>query len=625
MRKRSHWRWSEERSRRQFQVRLWWLSGALAVMISLVGWRVVDLQVVRGAELATRAERQHERLIPIEAERGTIFDRKGRILAMNSESPSIFAVPTAIENPKTISRRLAKTLGLKNADLVRRLSSDREFVWVKRHVTPAAAEAALKQGGEGVAIVSESRRFYPKRSLMGHLIGFAGLDNQGLEGLELSYDRLLRGERGWLMVERDATGRIVIPKGPWPRHPSRGKDLQLTVDEVIQYTVERALDVALRETRAARAMAIMMEPNTGAILAMAVRPEFNPNHVADLEAGQWKNRVITDLYEPGSTVKPLVLAGAIEDGVVDLQELIDCEEGTMMVTARTRLRDHLPHGLLTPPEIIQVSSNIGAAKIGMRLGADRLHDWFSIFGLGRSTGIDLAGEVGGLLRPVSEWSGLSLTSLSIGQEMAITPLQLTVAYAALANGGWLVRPHLVDVVIEPDGTRLGPVTVGPITRIISSETAEKVRDILTLVIQPEGTGASAAIDGFRVAGKTGTAQKINPSTGRYDPALTVGSFIGFVPAETPAFVLLVVIDEPEGRGWGSVVAAPVFQKIASETLHYLGVMPQSAPEPSESAPVHVARSRSPRRALDRIEQDQPRRDGPAIGGDVGRIASDDHA
>jgi len=573
VKKRTQWRCNEEQATRRFRRRLAAVGVLMGGMAAVIGWRLVDLQVVHAAQLAKRAERQQERLVPMEGERGTIYDRQGRVLAMNSEMPSIFAVPNAIEEPKVLGAELAAVLGRPKAELVKRLSTDRAFVWLDRQVSPARARQALAVGGEGIGVIPESHRFYPKRSLMAHLIGFTGLDNEGLEGIELRYDPVLRGERGWRLVERDAAGRVVLSKGSGA--PKRGDDLRLTVDEVIQYETEQVLDSVIQETQASSAIAIMMEPSTGAILAMAVRPEFNPNRLAGLDAGQWRNRSITDLYEPGSTMKPVMLAGAFEEKAIKPDDLIDCEQGRMMV-ANKPLHDHEPFGLLTPGEIIQHSSNIGAAKIGMRLGAERLHNWLTTFGFGRPTGIDLKGEASGLLRPVSQWSGRSVASHAIGQEVGVTPLQLVTAYAALANGGWLVRPHLVEAVISPDGTSQ-PELYPPRRRVISEQTARRVRDILTSVTTPEGTGAQAALADFRVAGKTGTAQKVNPGTHRYDPQSVVGSFIGFVPAESPKFVLLVVVDDPRGPGWGGTVAAPAFRQIADATLHYMGVIPSLTP------------------------------------------------
>lgn len=575
MKRRAQWRCNEEWWTRQFHRRLIGIALLMGGLAAVIGWRLVDLQVVQAEQLSKRAERQQERMIPVEAERGTIYDRQGRVVAMSSKLPSLFAVPSAVNRPGALGAELAAILNRPKQELVRRLSTDRPFVWLDRQITPAKAQAALALGSEGIGVVSENRRFYPKRQLMSHLIGFAGLDEQGLEGLELSYDHVLRGERGWLLVERDARGRTVLPKNSRSAQPIRGKDLRLTVDEVIQYSMEQALDDVLRETEATSAIGIMMEPQSGAILAMAVRPEFNPNQLAETAAERWRNRAITDLYEPGSTIKPLVLAGALEDRQIRLDELIDCEQGGMLVANRP-LRDHLPHGLLTPPQILQVSSNVGMVKIGMRLGETRLRHWLTTFGLGRPTGIDLKGELGGLLRPVEQWSGRSLASHAIGQELAITPMQLVTAYAAIANGGLLVTPHLVDAVLLPDGASQ-PIERPSAQRVISRKTADRLREILVSVTAPEGTAPKAAINGFHVAGKTGTAQKIDPETRRYDPQKVVSSFIGFVPADAPKFVLLVIVDGPQGAGWGGVIAAPVFRRIAEETLHYLGVMPQAPP------------------------------------------------
>lgn len=545
--------------------------------------RLMIIQGFQNHEWLKRAEQEHEKNISIEAERGTIYDRTGNILALNVDVPSIYAVPTAIRNPAAAARLLSPILKIDSRLLLKKLSDDKGFVWLQRKIGPEKAQEIEKQHIEGIGFVMESQRFYPKRALFGHLLGFAGLDNRGLEGVELKYDTSLRGEKGWLVVERDAHGKSIFPKGFDYIAPSRGKDLHLTVDEVIQYISERELDRVIEKSHAKGGTVIVMDPWSGEILSMAVRPRFNPNRVGEHHPSEWRNRAITDVYEPGSTLKIVTASAALEEKVVTPDEMIDCEEGAFFI-AGTVIHDHTPVGVVPFRQVVAKSSNIGTAKVAQRLGEERLISYMRAFGFGERLGIDLRGESPGLVRDPKQWSKRSLVSMAMGQEIGVTALQMATAASVVANGGYLMTPHLIKGVDEgTKETDLRPVdhksnqrAAAPQTRrrVISERTAKEMVRILEEVVSKSGTAEQAAIPGYSVAGKTGTAQKIDPATGRYAPDRFVSSFVGFAPAEEPAVTILVIVDEPEGKGWGGTVAAPVFASIGKEVLHYLKVPPE---------------------------------------------------
>lgn len=567
------------RNKRGGSAPLFVVSSLLTVGFLLVSVRLVVLQAFQHAEWSKRAEREHEKNVSIEAERGTIYDRNGMVLAMNVEVPSIYAVPGEIRNSTAVSRKLGPILNLDPRSLAKKLDNEKSFVWLARKIDPAKAEEIRRLQLDGIGFVMESQRFYPKRALFGHLLGFAGLDNRGLEGLELKYDTTLRGEKGWLVLERDAHGKSIFPKDLNYIAPSRGKDLHLTVDEIVQHVSERELDRVVDQTHAKGGTIIVMDPWSGEILAMAVRPRFNPNTVRTHQPSEWRNRAITDAYEPGSTFKIVTAAAALEEKVVDPNEMIDCEEGSYRIFG-TVLNDHDPVGIVPFRQVIAKSSNIGTAKVAQRLGEKRLSDYIRAFGFGERLGVDLLGETPGLVRATAQWSKRSLASISIGQEIGVTPLQVITAVSAIANGGWVMTPHLVRQVKEMNLQRVGgegrvikESSPQVRRRAVSEGTAREMVRILEGVVSKSGTGGLAAIPGYAVAGKTGTAQKFDPATGRYSSHRFVSSFVGFAPAEDPAVAILVMIDEPEGEAWGGSVAAPVFSAIGREVLHYLKVPP----------------------------------------------------
>ncbi|HET8759756.1 MAG TPA: penicillin-binding protein 2 [Nitrospiria bacterium] len=558
--------------------RAFWVLGAFAVLYAALALRVVYLHVVRGPELAHRAERQHEKSVAVEAERGTIYDRNGRVLATDLTVPSLYAAPPLIDNPESIARELAAMLRVDAKPLARRLAEDRGFIWLERRVDPAVARAVEELGAEGVRVVPEPSRVYPRKTLLSHVLGFAGTDHVGLEGVERFYDRDLRGETGRIIYERDGAGKRLFPKGLEYVAPSRGHDLVLTIDEGIQHISERELDAAMSETGAESGTVVVMDPWDGGVLALAVRPEFNPNEPNVSRPEAWRNRAITDTFEPGSTFKIVTAAAALDAGLVRPDEIIDCEQGRWPITGGV-LHDHEPLGRVPFSEVVAKSSNIGTAKIAQRLGPERLRRAITDFGFGRKTGIDLGGEAAGRVAPLARWSKRTAVTMAIGQELMVTTMQLAVAYAAVANGGRLVTPHVVAHVRGADGLDAAGAA-SPGNRVMSERTAGVMARLLEGVVGEDGTGALAVVEGIRVAGKTGTAQQVDPETGRYSADRETASFIGFAPSTRPAVVIAVVLDNPSGRGWGGRAAAPVFSRVAAGAVHYLST-PAATPAPQD--------------------------------------------
>ncbi|MGH7261454.1 MAG: peptidoglycan D,D-transpeptidase FtsI family protein [Nitrospiraceae bacterium] len=548
----------------------------LAVLLmagfAVVLGRLVHLQVLQAAELSVKADRQHQKSVTVEGSRGTIYDRQGKVLAMNLEVPSVFGVPASLENPSGVARDLARVLRVRADEIEKKLRQERNFVWIARKVDPEQGRRLERLSLEGIGTVMEGRRFYPKGPLLAHVLGFAGMDGQGLEGVERRYDPYLRGEKRQIVLQRDALGRTVFPKGLTEQGPSSGHSLTLTIDEVIQYIAEKELDDAVTAAQAKGGVVIVMEPKTGAVLAMAMTPRFDPNAVRGLAPDRWRNRVVTDVYEPGSTMKIFLAAAALEERAMKPASMIYAENGQMAV-AGTVIHDHDKSKWITFAQAIQRSSNVAAAKTAMVLGEERLFRYLKAFGFGERTEIDLPGEVAGLVKEPREWGRRTLASIAMGQEIGVTALQLATAVSAVANGGWLMRPYVVSEVRDGSGQLMAQVTPQVRRRPITAETAQTLGTILEGVITA-GTGSKAAVAGYRVAGKTGTAQKIDPETGAYSSALSVASFVGYVPAEDPRLTIVAIIDEPHGDAWGGVVAAPVFRRIAEQALPYLGVSSQ---------------------------------------------------
>jgi cell division protein FtsI (penicillin-binding protein 3) len=535
----------------------------------IILFRLVTLQVLQAAELTARADRQHQKSVTLEGARGTVTDRHGKVLAMNVEVPSIFGVPTSLDSPSNAARSLSPLLHIRREDIEKKLRQDKHFVWLARKVEPEQGHRLEQLSIDGIGMVMEGRRFYPKGPLLSHVLGFVGMDGVGLEGLERRYETQLHGEKRLTILQRDALGRTVFPKGLREQVPATGHAITLTIDEVIQYIAEKELEEAVDHARAKSGTIIVMEPQSGAILAMSVSPRFDPNTVASLTADRWRNRALTDTYEPGSTMKLVVAAAALEEKVMMPGSMLFGENGRMTV-ANTTIHDHEKLGWMTFAQMIQKSSNIGAAKTGMLLGDQRLFRYLQAFGFGQRTEIDLPGEVAGLLKSPREWGRRSLASISIGQEVGVTPLQMVTAVSAIANDGVLMKPYVVSEVKDQKGQPAKDILPQVRRRVLSPATARTLTTIMEGVVT-SGTGTKAAIPGFRVAGKTGTAQKVDTRTGAYSSAMSIGSFVGFVPADAPRLAMIVVIDEPQGEAWGGVVAAPVFRRVGEQVLTYLGV------------------------------------------------------
>jgi len=448
-----------------------------------------------------------------------------------------------------------------------------KFAWVERKLEPSVAERIRELNIKGIGFMNEAKRIYPKGRLASHILGFVGVDNQALEGIELQYDRYLKARGGKIFFGRDAGGRTL---SPGIDKEVKGNNIVLTIDEGLQGIVENEIEKAMLKWKASAASVIMMDPFTGEILALANRPSHDPNDAGNYRDFEKKNRSITDLYEPGSTFKIVVGVAALEEKITGPDTLYDVSQGGIKVGSKI-IRDVHKHGVLTFKEVIQKSSNVGSIMIGMKLGKERIYKYARLLGVGEKTRIDLPGEVSGWIHPPERWSATSIGAIPIGQEVAVTPLQILRAYSAIANGGFLVRPHVVSEIISSEGQMLFSFADKEKNRVISQKTAKTFRQILKGVVWEGGTGGSASVKGNEVAGKTGTAQIIDPITKRYSKQKYVSSFVGFVPADNPRFALIVIVYEPKGQIYGGVVAAPVFRDIADQSLSYLDIPREDNP------------------------------------------------
>lgn len=541
---------------------------ASSLWIAAIAGRLVYLQVLARDSLQERAELQQQQTLSVDPMRGTIYDRNGRELAVSVELESVYAVPPAIEKPEEVAAALAHCLDDRPDRIAERLRSDRRFSWIQRKVAPATADCVRSLDLAGVDFLPEHRRFYPKRMVAAHVLGYVGLDNQGMSGIEYALDDAIRGEPGRQIIWTDARKRRAASRLEQPSRP--GRAIQLTLDEPLQYIAETELTRAVEESGAKKGIAIVMRPVTGELLAMAVWPGFNPNRYGAYPASHWRNSAVTDLYEPGSTFKVVVAAAALEEGVVSESERIDCGRGLLEVGSRV-IRDHKVFDVLTFPEVVQFSSNIGMIRIGQRLGVERLSKYVGAFGFGTPTGVQLPGESQGLVRKASHWSPGTVASVSFGQEIGVTPLQMIAAINSIGASGYLMRPRMLMRVQAPDGEVLERFDPEPVRRVVSAETAARLTQILVGVVE-HGTGQRAKIPGYVVAGKTGTAQKATAGGG-YSKTDYVASFAGFVPAYRPQLTGLVILDSPRGDHSGGR-AAEVFARIMERSLHHLGEPPR---------------------------------------------------
>ncbi|HEX9941927.1 MAG TPA: penicillin-binding transpeptidase domain-containing protein [Thermoanaerobaculia bacterium] len=543
-----------------------------AAWVLLIAARLYHLQVVRYEHYTGKAERQQQRVVTLDPPRGTIYDAHGRELAVSIQVDSAYAVPPEIADPAAAARAIAGVVpGLDAAKLARQLAADREFVWVARKLDPPVAAKVRGLGLKGLYFLPESKRYYPMGELAAQVLGYVGTDNHGLAGLELVYDQEVAGKPGVRTVLRDARRGTVVSPDLSFAEPEPGHDLYLTLDAAVQHVVERELAKAVEERGAKRGSAIFLDPETGGVLAMATYPSFDPNDFGRYDRARWKNRAITDVYEPGSTFKIVTAAAALESGVVHADDEFDCEMGGITLLG-IRIRDHKPFGRLSFAQVLAKSSNVGVIKAALLVGSERLYRTIRGFGFGQPTGIDLPGESGGILHPLERWGPLAKAYISFGQGVSVTPLQLTAAAAAVANEGRLLRPHVVAAVSRGE-VRVPKYSRPPVVgNPISPATARELKRLLEGVVTA-GTGRAAAVDGYRVAGKTGTAQI--PVPGGYLRNAFLPSFVGFAPADRPALVGVVAVAEPQGFAYhGGQVAAPVFGAIARQVLLYRGVHPQ---------------------------------------------------
>lgn len=561
---------------------------AIAVALFLCAWmgaisaRLVQLQTVQHEWLSKRARSQQQQQWTVAGARGLILDRTGRELARSVETDSFFAVPRELENVDEAASRLASILKIDEIALAERLrqgrEDGREFVWIARKVEEEQGLAVRALGLKGVHVRKETKRHYPNGALASHVLGFVGSDENGLAGIELFHDASLTGERARLFVEGDAR-RTPYESAATPARPAQS--LVLTIDQTVQYLTERALLSAVERSRAKSGAAIVLDPRNGEILALANAPAFDPNVPGQADSEVRRNDALQNIYEPGSTFKVVAFSAAIEEKLARPDERIDCQMGSINVAGRT-VRDHTAFGTLTMTEALAKSSNVAAIKLGLRVGDEKMYEYIRRFGFGMKTGVELPGETSGLLRNVARWQPSSMGSIAMGQEIGVTPLQMAAAFGALANDGVRVSPHLVREIRNEDGSaaeRFEPET----HRVISSETASVIRRMLESVTL-RGTAKAAQIDGYTAAGKTGTAQKIDPKTRAYSSTKHIASFVGFAPVEKPSVVIIVVIDEPVGAYHGGDVAAPVFKEIAESVLPYMSVAPDSelkSPSPVE--------------------------------------------
>lgn len=549
----------------------------------IIGCRLFYLQVLQAEVGAHQAQQQHQKTVVVQPDRGVIVDRQGHPLALNVEVASLYVRPSSLQDPQRTARSLAPVLQMPVTQLRELFMRNQPFVWVKRNLPETVARKLEGMNVHGMGLKREPHRFYPKGELVSHIVGFAGIDSQGLEGVELQYESYLRGEKNLVKYQRDALGRkIATPQNQNSANLPTGYHLTLTVDEIIQFIAEDELTQAVKRTGAKSGSIVMMDPLTGAILAWALHPTFDPNHFGQFSAQNWRNRAVTDPYEPGSTLKIVVAAAALEEQVMSPDTLIYGGEGQMAI-AGTIVHDPAKTSWMTFSDAVAHSSNVGVIKMAMELGQDRVFRYLKAFGFGEKTEIDLPGESSGILRGPHKWSGRSLSSIAMGQEIAVTPIQMVTAMSVVANGGWLMTPYVVSSILDSQGHAILTKSPQPKRRPISPETVGALTRILETAVET-GTGKLAKLPEYRVAGKTGTAQKIDRESGSYSTSKVIASFVGFAPVDQPRLTMLVVIDEPKIGNWGGEIAAPVFRKVAERVLPHLGALPGGSPIIRTAAP-----------------------------------------
>jgi cell division protein FtsI (penicillin-binding protein 3) len=574
----------------------------------IVTARLVHLQFSQHDALAERARQQQVNAVETAGQRGELLDRRGQQLARSIQTVSLFLDPEGLDSAalEHTATEISRAIGLKREELMKEFreaqTKKKRFVWVARRLDAVQAEKITALKLPGLQSKLEPKRYYPNGSLAAHVLGYVGLDGQGLGGVEQFYNSKISGEPGRLILERDAKGK---PYESFEIASKPGQTVVLTIDQTIQYQAEQALNNAIQRSRAKSGTVIVLEPKSGEILALANAPSFDPNNVAATKAETRSNWALQNIYEPGSTFKVVAFSAALEKKLAKPDDPIDCQMGAITVAGRV-IRDHTAFGTLTIAEALEKSSNVAAIKLGLRVGDQTMYDYMRRFGFGSKTGIELPGETVGIVRRVERWQKSSIGSIAIGQEVGVTPVQMVAAFGALANNGVRIAPHLIREVRNAEGAvvyRAQPEQ----RRVISAETATALRGMLEGVTL-SGTAKAAQLDGYSAAGKTGTAQKIDPRTRAYSATKHVASFVGFAPVSNPQVVIIVVIDEPAGAYHGGDVAAPIFREVAEQILPGLGVMPdietKSAPQlvaKVEETPEQVAKRREEQ---ERAEQER---------------------
>jgi cell division protein FtsI (penicillin-binding protein 3)/stage V sporulation protein D (sporulation-specific penicillin-binding protein) len=542
------------------------IAAAFVLLLAAALLRAVWIQAVRGSEYAAMAARQQRETVVVPAARGSILDRDGKPLALGKQSITVYANPRQVDRPRELALAAGRLVGVKPEELYPQLTDrSRGFVYVARKVDPEQAEKLEQRAFAGVGFYPEELRFYPQDSVAAQVLGYAGLDNVGLEGLEKSFEKVLAGRPGSQTIVKDALGRaldVVETRAETP-----GRSIRLTLDDQVQANAEAVLQRTVERWGARAASAIVMDPHTGDVVAMATAPKFNANRFGVTRADRRRNRAVTDTYEPGSTFKLVTIAAALEEGIVTPRTSFVLAPTIQVADRKIRESHSRPTQRMTVRRILEDSSNIGTITIAQRLGEGQLAYWIDKWGFGKATGVDFPGESSGFALPLDQWSGSTIGTVPIGHGIAVTPIQMARAYSAIANGGVLVHPRLVD--------KVAGKTVPPKERkrVVSRVVSQQMMAMLKGVVL-EGTGTQAAIPGYTVAGKTGTAAKIE-SSGRYSTSRYVASFVGMVPATKPEFVVMVMVDEPRGNFYGGVVAAPAFAEIARFNLQHFEIPPDA--------------------------------------------------
>jgi cell division protein FtsI (penicillin-binding protein 3) len=545
--------------------RLYLLGAMLVLWAGAICLRLVYLQIFRYGDFEQRAQHQQQRTAEVAAKRGIIYDRAGRELAMSIAVDSVFAVPADIPDLAGTISLVSRITKADPRELLAKCKAARTFCWVARKADAETADRVRSMNLRGIYFQKESKRFYPKRDLAAQVLGYVGMDDEGLSGIERANDDVLRGKPGRMLISVDARRKWF---GSVEKQPDPGENVVLTIDEKIQYIAERELDTAMQQTRAESGTIVVENPKTGEILALANRPTFNPNLAREITPQKLKDHAVSDVYEPGSTFKLVTIAAALEERLTRPDEVFDCQMGSIVINGM-RIRDSKPHGLLSVAGILSESSDVGAIKIALRLGEERFYKYIQAFGFGQQTGIELPGETRGLAKPLNRWSRVSIGAISMGQEIGVTPLQLAAMVSTIANDGVWVAPRIVAGNTAPRGTPQ-MVAFHPLAqrRVISPLTAAQMKQMMRGVVL-HGTGKKAILEGYSSAGKTGTAQKVDPATRAYSHTKYVASFAGFAPINNPSITVAVILDSAVGLHQGGQVSAPVFQRVTQQVLEYL--------------------------------------------------------